>query len=221
METIMITGAGSGLGYELASIFAAKGYHITLIGRTLNKLKKAAETITNSGGQASALALDITDFTAVQTAVNKVAEQYTLAGLVNNAGVGYFGPVAELSPEELKQMIETNLYGTVYMSQAVLPYLTASNTGFLMNIISTAGLRGKVNETGYAASKFAQRGFTESLQKEYAHTNIKINAVYMGGMDTPFWDYNNFVSDRTRLRSPQTVAAQIVEKMDEESIIID
>ena len=62
-----------------------------------------------------------------------------------------------------------------------------------MNIISTAGLRGKVNEAVYAASKFAVRGFTESLQKEYEGSRMKINAVYMGGMDTPFWEGSNHV----------------------------
>jgi len=93
--------------------------------------------------------------------------------------------------------------------------------GHILNIISTAGLRGKVNEDVYAASKFAVRGFTESLQKEYEASTIKITAVYMGGMDTPFWTDSDHISDRSRLRSPSEVAKLIIHQLDEASIIIE
>ena len=91
----------------------------------------------------------------------------------------------------------------------------------LFNIIKTGVLTGKINEAGYVASKFAVRGLTESLQKEYAHTGLKIKDVYMGGMDTPFWENSTHIKDKSRLRSPEEIAKVIYEHRDEQTIIID
>src|SRR5574342_42597 len=118
-------------------------------------------------------------------------------------------------------MITTNVLGTILMTKAILPHILKSPDGRIMNIISTAGLRGKVNEAVYAASKFAVRGFTESLQKEYEDHSIKINAVYMGGMDTPFWDHTDHVKDTSRFRTPRQVAEIIMEQIDQDTIIIE
>jgi len=78
-----------------------------------------------------------------------------------------------------------------------------------------------VNEAVYVASKFAVRGFTESLQKEYEGSGIKFNAVYMGGMDTPFWDESDHIRDKSRLRSAKEIAEIIIGQMDQASIIIE
>ena len=129
---------------------------------------------------------------------DELSKAYSIYGLVNNAGVGHFGPFADNSKQQISEMLDTNVLGTILMTKAVLPLLLKNGEGRIMNIISTAGLRGKVNEAVYVASKFAVRGFTESLQKEYEGSQMKINAVYMGGMDTPFWDgkqsYNRYLS---------------------------
>lgn len=98
----------------------------------------------------------------------------------NNAGIGYFGRLQEISPTEISQMIDTNVKGTIYVTKAILPTFLERNARKIMNIISTAGLRGKVLETAYCTSKFAVRGFTESLVKELEPTSISVSGVYMG-----------------------------------------
>jgi short-subunit dehydrogenase len=221
MKTILITGGGSGLGKELALLFSQKGFHLLLIGRNADKLSNVKNMIESQGGKADILTLDIRNNKEILEKMEEVREQFDIFGVVNNAGVGHFGPFPELTEEQITEMLNTNVLGTIYMTKAVLPLLLERGEGRIMNIISTAGLRGKVHETVYCASKFAVRGFTESLQKEYENNNIKINAVYMGGMDTPFWDENNFVKDRSRLKSPREVAEIIIEKMDEDTIIIE
>ncbi|WP_066251572.1 SDR family NAD(P)-dependent oxidoreductase [Neobacillus drentensis] len=221
MKTIIITGAGSGLGKELAHIFSQKGYHLLLTGRTLEKLITAKEEIIVQGGKADILLLDIGNAEDVSQKVEEISQIYHIYGLVNNAGVGHFGPFVEMDEQHISEMINTNILGTLLMTKAILPQLLKRAEGQIMNIISTAGLRGKVNEAVYAASKFAIRGFTESLQKEYEGSGIKFNAVYMGGMDTPFWENSDHVKDTSRFRSPREVAELIMEQMDQDSIIIE
>ncbi|MBT2733961.1 SDR family oxidoreductase [Bacillus sp. ISL-7] len=221
MKTIIITGAGSGLGKELAHLFSQKGYHLLLTGRTFDKLTTTKEEIEASGGSADILPIDIGDAKDVSKKAEEISHTYNIYGLVNNAGVGHFGPFVEMNEHHITEMINTNVLGTLMMTKAILPLLLKTSEGRILNIISTAGLRGKVNEAVYAASKFAVRGFTESLQKEYEGSGIKFNAVYMGGMDTPFWENSDHVKDTSRFRSPREVAEIIIEQMDQDSIIIE
>jgi short-subunit dehydrogenase len=221
MKTIIITGAGSGLGKELAHLLSQKGYHLLLTGRTIEKLANTKKEIESQGGKVDILRLDIGNAEDVTKKVEEISHTYNVYGLVNNAGVGHFGPFVEMSEQHITEMINTNVLGTLLMTKAILPQLLKTSEGRIMNIISTAGLRGKVNEAVYVASKFAVRGFTESLQKEYEGSGIKFNAVYMGGMDTPFWENSDHVKDTSRFRSPREVAEMIIEQMDQDSIIIE
>ncbi|WHY68159.1 SDR family oxidoreductase [Neobacillus sp. SuZ13] len=221
MKTIIITGAGSGLGKELAHLFSQKGYHLLLTGRTVDKLTTSRDEIIALGGKADTLPIDIQNADDVSKKIEEISGTYTLCGLVNNAGVGHFGPFIDIDEQQIMEMMNTNVLGTILMTKAILPHILKSSDGRIMNIISTAGLRGKVNEAVYAASKFAVRGFTESLQKEYEDHSIKINAVYMGGMDTPFWDNSDHVKDFSRFRTPKEVAEIIMEQIDQDSIIIE
>jgi len=221
MKTIIITGAGSGLGKALAHLFSQKGYHLLLTGRTIEKLTSVRDEIRADGGKADILPIDIQNADDVSKKVEEISDTYTICGLVNNAGVGHFGPFVDIDDQQMSDMINTNILGTLLMTKAILPHILKTPDGRIMNIISTAGLRGKVNEAVYAASKFAVRGFTESLQKEYEDHSIKINAVYMGGMDTPFWDHSDHVKDPSRFRTPSEVAEMIMEQIDQDTIIIE
>ncbi|WP_286232260.1 SDR family NAD(P)-dependent oxidoreductase [Neobacillus mesonae] len=221
MKTIIVTGGGTGLGKELALLFAQKGYHLLLTGRNTNTLTAAKLEIEEKGGRADILTLDIRSSEEISKKTNEITDKYSVYGLINNAGVGHFGPFQEISEQEIREMLETNVLGTILMTKAVLPLLEKQGEGRVMNIISTAGLRGKVHEAGYCSSKFAVRGFTESLQKEYADSNIQFNAVYMGGMDTPFWAESNYVKDPSRLMSAKEVAEIIIEKINQDEIIIE
>jgi short-subunit dehydrogenase len=218
MKTMIVTGAGSGLGKELALLFSQKGYHLLLTGRKAGKLTTTKKEIEAEGGKADIVVLDIRNPEDIVKKVEEISRKFDLYGLINNAGVGHFGPFVTIRDQQITDMLDTNVLGTILMTRSVLPHL---RDGQIMNIISTAGLRGKVNEAVYVASKFAIRGFTESLQKEYEDSTIKIKAVYMGGMDTPFWNNSDHVKDSSRFRSPREVAEIILEQMDLDSIIIE
>ncbi|MBY6038376.1 SDR family oxidoreductase [Fictibacillus nanhaiensis] len=219
-KTVIITGGGSGLGLALARQYS-NAYHVCLLGRTEPKLKQAVQTIT-SDNRVSYQVCDVTDYNQVLTVLKKIFDEDQVHLLINNAGTGVFDSLHSLSEADIKHMVETNVYGTIFPSKASFPLFKKQGTGKVMNIISTAGLRGKVNESIYCATKFAVRGFTESLVKEWDGTNIYPTAVYMGGMDTPFWNESDHIQDRSRLKSPELVAQMIYEQDDNRSeIFID
>src|SRR5690625_5603357 len=145
----------------------------------------------------------------------------TLDVVINSAGVGVFGPLEAYSHSDIDVVLQTNVKGTIFTIQAALP-LIQKNNGRMLTIISTAGLRGKVNESIYCASKYAVRGFTESLQEEWKDADFSITAVYMGGMNTPFWDQSTHVKDASHLKGPEVVAKQIYQQDDgRKEIMID
>ncbi|MGG3914045.1 SDR family NAD(P)-dependent oxidoreductase [Rossellomorea vietnamensis] len=218
MKTAIITGGGSGLGKELGKLLSQQGYHIFLLGRTEDRLKEAGTEIENIGGQVSFVTLDIRSLHDIQQFSRNHLNDLNVELLIHNAGVGYFGPFEESSDDELISMFETNALGPIRLTKALLPKLEPKST--IINIISTAGLRGKKNESLYVASKFALRGFGESLQKEYEGSDLRIVNAYMGGMDTPFWENSDHISDTSRLRSPKEVAETIVNEYQEKDEIV-
>lgn len=218
MPTVAITGAGTGLGKALALEYADNGYKVYLLGRRNDPLQLVQHQIIQKGGQAEVVLCDVREIASVQIAFQRIEE---LDVFINNAGIGIFGPVDKYSVEDIDHILDTNVKGTVLTVQSALPLIRESN-GRILTIISTAGLRGKVNESLYCASKFAVRGFTESLQQEYANEDFTITAVYMGGMNTPFWKNSSHVEDPSRLKGPEVVAKQIFTEDDgRKEIIID
>ncbi|MFD1739686.1 SDR family NAD(P)-dependent oxidoreductase [Bacillus salitolerans] len=214
MNAIIITGAGTGLGRELALQYSHKEITTIVIGRTESTLKETQTLIRELGCSSEYFVCDIKDPSSVKEVIHHVCSLYTVTMLINNAGIGHFGELETMDDHLIEEIIQTNIIGTIYMSKYILPYLKKQPKSKLMNIISTAGLRGKVNESVYCASKFAVRGFTESLYKELESTPISVSAVYMGGMDTPFWDDSNHVKDKSRLRSAKLIAEQIFKEDD-------
>lgn len=218
MPSVAITGAGSGLGKALALEYAQHNYNVYLLGRTDAKLHIVQRGILQSGGQAEVILCDIRQEASVSIAFQQIGD---LDVFINNAGIGIFGSVDDYTINDINSTIDTNVKGTIFTVQSALP-LIKKNKGRILTIISTAGLRGKVNESIYCASKFAIRGFTESLQKEWENEPFSITAVYMGGMNTPFWNTSTHVSNPTQLRGPEPVAKQIFNQDDgRKEIIID
>lgn len=202
---VVITGAGSGLGAALAYKYNKQGYFVTLIGRTKVKLEQVAETFGNSAY--AIYPLDVSSFHEVEKVFQQIrGEIQPIDILVNNAGVGHFALAEELSAEQVDQMIDVNLKGTIFCTQQVLGEMKERNAGSIINVISTAGVQGKVTESAYCASKFGARGFTESLIKELEDTNVQAHGIYMSGMKTPFWEGTLDDSDTEGMMDPEDIA---------------
>ncbi|WP_163971029.1 SDR family NAD(P)-dependent oxidoreductase [Oceanobacillus halotolerans] len=210
MANVAITGAGSGLGRALAHQYAKNGYNVFLLGRSDNKLHIVQNEIIEQGGTAQVVLCDVREQASVSIAFQQIG---TLDIFINNAGIGIFGPVENYRMDDIDDTLNTNIKGTILTVQCALP-LIRERKGRILTIISTAGLRGKKNESIYCASKFAIKGFTESLQKELEEEPVSLTAVYMGGMNTPFWKDSNHITDPSRLKDPKDVAQAIYEQDD-------
>jgi NAD(P)-dependent dehydrogenase (short-subunit alcohol dehydrogenase family) len=173
----LITGAGRGMGVDIAKAALTAGNAVVATGRN-------ADTVSKAIGQADDLLvvkLDITDPASVQAAVDAAVERFgRIDVLVNNAGNFYAGFFEEISPDDFRAQLETNLFGSLNVTRAVLPVMRGQRSGLVVTISSTAGLAGGEFCTAYAASKFALEGWSESLTPEVAPFGIRTMLVEPG-----------------------------------------
>lgn len=174
----LITGAGSGLGLEVAKTALAEGNKVVATGRDANKISKA---INNTTDNLLVLQMDVTKTNEIITVVNSAIEKFgTIDVLVNNAGNFYAGFFEGLSQNQVEQQIATNLFGPMNVTRAILPLMRKNKSGHIITITSTAALVGYELCTAYAASKFGLEGFMESLQMEVAPFGINTTIVEPG-----------------------------------------
>jgi NAD(P)-dependent dehydrogenase (short-subunit alcohol dehydrogenase family) len=173
----MITGAGRGMGVDIAKAALAAGYAVVATGRN-------TDTVTQAIGKSDDLLvvkLDVTNPADAKTAMQAAIERFGhIDVLVNNAANFYAGFFEELSPEDFRAQIETNFFGPINVTRAVLPIMRSQRSGLVVTISSTAGIVGGSFFSAYAASKFALEGWTESLAPEVAPFGIRTMLVEPG-----------------------------------------
>lgn len=174
----LITGAGKGIGKAIALALAKEGVHVALLSRTDSDLKKVAEEAKSYGVNTVIVTADIASIDSVNKAADHVLQSFgTIDILINNAGIGKFGNFMDLSPSEWEDIIKINLMGTYYVTRAFLPKMIERKTGDILNISSTAGVKGNAMTSAYSASKFGVIGLTESLMQEVRKHNIRVSAL--------------------------------------------
>jgi 3-oxoacyl-[acyl-carrier protein] reductase len=177
-KNALITGAGKGVGKAVAIALAQEGVNVILTARTTADIENTANEVKQYGVKALAITADVSDINSVNAAVEKaLAEFGTIDILINNAGIGKFGKFLELTPDDFEHIIKVNLFGTYYATRAVLPGMVEKQAGDIINISSTAGLKGGAVTSAYSASKFAVMGLTESLMQEVRKYNIRVTAL--------------------------------------------
>lgn len=181
-----VTGGGSGIGLAIAEELARLGAELTLMGRDLGKVQKAAERLSSEQGvHCIAIACDVSDEQAVARAFAQSRETMGDAYiLVNNAGQAEAARFGEMKRELWDRMIAVNLTGTYLCTRQVLPAMLKTGTGRIINIASTAGLKGYSTISAYCASKHGVIGLTRALAAETTKTKITVNAVCPGYTDT-------------------------------------
>jgi NAD(P)-dependent dehydrogenase (short-subunit alcohol dehydrogenase family) len=178
----VVTGGGRGIGAAIATELARLGAHLTLMGRTAATLDGHAQHLRRQfKARVDCITVDITDPASVSDAFAS-ASPATI--LVNNAGAAYSAPFRATPPERWEAMIDINLHGPARCTAAVLPAMLEANYGRIINVASTAGLKGYAYVSAYVAAKHGLIGFTRALALEMARTGITVNAVCPGFTDT-------------------------------------
>ncbi|KRG43162.1 oxidoreductase [Stenotrophomonas panacihumi] len=179
-----ITGSSRGLGRALAEAVLQAGHSLVATARDPAQLADLAERY---GGAVRTVALDVTDEAAAQRAVHAAAEAFGgIDVLVNNAGYGNVDSVEDTPLADFRQQIETNLFGTIIMTKAVIPLMRAQRSGHLVQLSSVGGRIGAPGRAPYSAAKWGVEGFSESLALEMALIGVHVTIVEPGGFRTDF-----------------------------------
>jgi NADP-dependent 3-hydroxy acid dehydrogenase YdfG len=207
-KKVFIAGATGAIGRHTAKLIAASGAELFLSGRNKEKLQEVAAECGVKDDHI--FELDITDEGQVNEVTAKV-----LAGagqmdiLINAAGIGLIKPVEQISLKEFMEVLTVNLAGTFLLVKAFLPPMKESKKGLIINI---PGILGKVPMAGaaaYSASKYGITGMMQSIRKEIERTNIRITNLYLGGVDSPFWDNIDLRIQRDKMVQAEEAARAI------------
>ena len=183
----VVTGGTKGIGLAIAESLLKAGANVFICGRNRKELHETVERL-STAGQAGGCVCDVRDEEQVRS---MLADCERIFGgvdiLVNNAGMGFFDKtVEEISPDDFRQTLETNLFGVFYACHYAIPLMKKRGGGYIINISSLAGQNAHPRMAAYNASKFGLNGFTESLMQEVRHDNIKVSYICPGSVNTYF-----------------------------------
>lgn len=220
-KTVFITGASRGIGAACARCFSKAGYYVFInCKRSVQELQTLRDELQSHGGNCIALPGDVSDPEQVDEMFSVIRQ--TVGGLdvlVNNAGIAWLGLLTDMTNEDWDRMIGTNLSSAFYCSRAAIPYMVSQKQGRIINISSMWGRTGASCEAAYSAAKAGLNGLTMALAKELAPSNIQVNAIACGVIDT---EMNGCLSEEEkqslqeeipagRFGSPEETAALVLD----------
>ncbi|PJF30805.1 MAG: sorbitol-6-phosphate 2-dehydrogenase [Candidatus Thermofonsia Clade 1 bacterium] len=226
-KVAIVTGAGQGIGEAIALHFAEQGAHIVIAEINPETAHRTAERVRALGAQAQVYVLDVGDHQAVRDMVAAVAAHFGhIDILINNAGVNERVDLMEITPEQWRWLMHTNVEGLFFTLQSVARQMIAQvpeqikaagraprSFGKIVNLSSVTGRRGRANAPQYAASKAAVINITQSAALRLAPYNINVNAVCPGLVETPMWDYIDLIEGQQRRGLPK--GAWLQQRVDE------
>lgn len=190
-KVVLITGGSKGIGYGIAQVLVQQNAKVAVTSRSEKAAKEAASRLRESGkGEVLGIAADVRDLKSQASAVQQVIEKWgTLDVLVANAGIGHFGSIEAITPEQWQETIDTNLTGVFYSIKASLEALRKSK-GYIITIASLAGTNFFAGGSAYNASKYGVVGFTQAVMLDVRNYGIKVTTIMPGSVATNF-NFNN------------------------------
>jgi short-subunit dehydrogenase len=227
-KVAVVTGAGNGIGRETAIALAERGCRLAICDNDEVALESVRHELETSGTTVSAHAVDVSDRAQVEQFAADVVEAHgEVHILINNAGVTVYASFEEHDIDDLEWILGVNLWGVIYGCKYFLPHLKASGEGHIVNLSSVFGIIAPPLQTSYVASKFAVRGFSESLRAELAEDNVGVTSVHPGAIKTNIIQNARLVTDtHAELRdstqrlfdrlgtTPDVVAARVVKAIE-------
>ncbi|MBC7931205.1 MAG: SDR family oxidoreductase [Rubrivivax sp.] len=187
-KTAIVTGGTRGIGRAIVEAFVREGMNVCVGARSMDDVEQAVRELDGVGdGIVTGAACDVRVYDEVEALVAHAVEEFGgVDVLVNNAGVGQFKTVEEMSPEEFRTILETNLFGVFYFCHVAIPEMKRRGGGYIINVSSLAGANPHPRMAAYNASKFGLNGFSEALMQEVRHDGIKVSYVMPGSVNTGF-----------------------------------
>jgi 3-oxoacyl-[acyl-carrier protein] reductase len=209
-KVAVITGGGRGIGLAMARTFADSGYSVIITGRDGTRLQEAAATFSAENQYVIGIPCDVRDPSAVENLFREIGKHHSSIGvLINNAGVAHaLAPVDQMPIETWKEVIDTNLTGTFFVTRAALPLMHAGGT--IVNNLSVAALQPFAGMSAYNASKFGALGFTHALREDLRKRGIRVLALLPGATDTEIWGQFWPDAPRGKMISAETVAQAVL-----------
>ena len=190
-KVCIVTGGGSGIGRGAALLMAQNGAKIALVGRTASKVEAVKDEIEAAGSSALAYAFNVTDYEAAQQMAKDVIEAFgRIDVLVNNAGHSSANRrLLNMTPEETRQVVDSNLIGTIFCTRAVVPFMLEAKSGTIINVSSVAAIQpGPFGGPAYGAAKAAVNNFTQFLNVDLLNTGVRASVIMPGEINTPILD---------------------------------
>lgn len=193
-KTVVVTGASRGIGRAVSIYYAQNGFNVCICCRKNSEmLEKVRQEILNYGVECIAYTGDIGNFQKCETFFKLITQSYSKIDiLVNNAGISHIGLLQDMSPDEWHNIVEANLTSVFNCCKLAIPIMLSRHAGKIVNISSVWGCVGASTEVAYSATKGGINSFTKALAKELAPSNIQVNAIACGIIDT---DMNSFLND--------------------------
>ena len=193
-KTVVVTGASRGIGRAVSIYYAQNGFNVCICCRKNSEmLEKVRQEILNYGVECIAYTGDIGNFQKCETFFKLIAQSYSKIDiLVNNAGISHIGLLQDMSPDEWHNIVEANLTSVFNCCKLAIPIMLSRHAGKIVNISSVWGCVGASTEVAYSETKGGINSFTKALAKELAPSNIQVNAIACGIIDT---DMNSFLND--------------------------
>lgn len=220
-QIAIVTGGSTGLGYCIAQELANHGMDVCIVGRKARKLQQAQTQLAKKNASREILyfAGDVSDEAFVKDLFSQLKKDGRYVHyLFNNAGAGNFGAAEDNTKNRINVNFSASLIGLILMSSNALKAMKTEKGGTIVNIMSTAALKGNPNESVYCAAKWGAKGFTEAIKVETKGTNIKVIGAYPGGLKTGFWSSEcGMMPDVSTFMKPEEVAEVIVHAVMERS----
>jgi 3-oxoacyl-[acyl-carrier protein] reductase len=220
-EVVWITGASSGIGYAIATAFAQRGMGdlIAISSRNVEKLQNAVARIeASTGKRVFAVRCDVTNSGEVTQATRTIADHFgaEISTLVHCAGISPFTTFTETSVAEFDEVIQVNLKGAFLCSKAVLPAMYLRHRGTIVMMLSIASEKAFKGGAAYVASKFALRGFTDSLREEARKQGVRVIALLPGAVETELWGSEEREKYHERMMQPEDIATAVLDAVEME-----
>jgi len=206
----VVTGAGRGIGRAIARMLARDGARVVLAARTRAELEAVEREIRDAGGRACCVRTDLTDEASIRGLFETTVRREGAPDLlINNAGVGLYGPLADFDSAALDRVLDVNLRGTFLCCREAMRIMIPRRRGYIINIVSVVGIKGYPRQAAYTAAKHGVLGLTKSLAVEAQEHGIRVSAVLPGGVNTPMARQSRPDLDPGELMEPEDVAQAV------------